>query len=125
MKKIYTFVLVVMILTAVILLSPAVAGAEDFIRSAFVAHIDADKGIVSFVDSCGICWQWKTKEGEDISEYTLLDEFIFPLHGEKVTKCHMGKPVYSGIRVDRDWAIRVLILNHPHFVDDFYNNTGV
>ena len=121
MKKLYLFTLIVMVLCAAVLLSPQVAGAEEFLRAAFVAHIDETDNIVSFVDSCGLCFKWEVREEEDICEYNLLDEFLFKLTGDKVTEAEMNQPTYSGIHVDKEWAIRILWKYYPEFIEDIIN----
>ncbi len=82
------------------------ASAEKHLRAAFVAEIDETNRTIKFVDSCSLIWEWELDDDEDLSEYELFDEFVFELEGETIQSSSMSRPVYSGMRVDKEWAER-------------------
>ena len=105
MKKIIIVILMSMFLTASVLLSPAVAGAEVTTRSAVVVSIDDDT--LTLLDGAGLFWQW-----DDVDDFDVFDIVTFQLIDTSGTDSILDdaitQPIYSAIRVDKEWVIRFL-----------------
>jgi hypothetical protein len=122
MKKI---LVVIIIMVAIAIIAAAIPGyailsaaeAED-LRCGFVASID-DK-IITFVDASGLCWEWESKDDNIAIEVDYFDLYCFyltPAGNKGIRDDEMSQPQYSGIRVDQEWAIRVISNNCPELLD--------
>ena len=106
MKKIFAIIIATMLLTASVLLSPVVAGAEATTRSAVVVSINDDTLIL--LDGAGLFWQW-----EEVEDFTVFDVVTFQLIDtfgtDSILDDAITQPIYSAIRVDKEWVIRFLV----------------
>lgn len=106
MKKIIVIILLSMVLTASILLSPAVAGAEAATRSAVVVSIDDDT--LTMLDGAGLFWQWNNVE--DFNVFDIVSFQLIDTAGtDSILDDSITQPIYAAIRVDKEWIIRFLV----------------
>lgn len=95
-----------------LLLAIGFAGANalaDQLRAGFVYAVIEDEVII--LDSAGIDWIWVFEDPDEYIELEAYSSVLFELKDSGkpgILDDEMTKPVYSGLKIDRNWADKII-----------------
>ena len=104
--------IVVTIVAAIVLLALSCVGEAalaDQLRAGFVYAVVEDEVII--LDSTGLDWIWAFEDPDEYIELETYSSVVFELKDSGkpgILDDEMTKPVYSGLKVDRNWADTII-----------------